>query len=310
MCHTLKCATDLTDRGNICSHIIRYCNRSQKILYIVISQQLELRKRHHISLFAILPDHNRTIFDDYTGLQFLFMAEQNHRCRNLINTLHRLRIIVIHHCIIFLRLVLRDIQLAVRIVFKCIMPVQMIRCNIEYRAHMWAECMNCLQLEATDLCNRHRIRTALIRQTCVWDSDISYDKCFVVVGFHDLANQCSRCRLSVRTCDGGYCTLLVSICKLDFTPHRNTCFFYLERKWCIDRDTRTDNHTGNICKQFISQRTKPDRQSLWFLIKPELLKNDCLCECTLRVLIKQHNLLSISKKLLTCTDSTFSCSCN
>ena len=100
------------------------------------------------------------------------------------------------------------------------MPVQMIRCDIEKRAYFRTKCTDRLQLKTAHFRDCDRIFRHLFHYACIWISDISDYKCMRMPVADDLAEQ-RRCRrLSVRSGNRKNFPFSICISKFDLTPDR------------------------------------------------------------------------------------------
>ena len=169
----------------------------------------------------------------------------------------QIRILVIEHTCLLLCLVDGDPLFDRCIILHGIMPVQVIRRDIQDGAHCRFECICRFQLEGADLAHCDRFRICFGSCRSIGAADVSDDKCaaakaFFGGRFHDLSHQRGCRGLAVCSCDRYDLSFFKQGPKFNLGDDRRTLLFKFLKEGGIQRHSRAGN---DLVKMLISKRT-------------------------------------------------------
>ena len=121
-------------------------------------------------------------------------------------------------------------------------PVQMIRRDIQDRAYLRAERMYRLKLEAADLRHDHGVRRRLRNHARIWSSDVAHNKDALFIVLHDLPEKGRRRRLAVSSRDRQDISPAEHIGKLDLSPDRDPTLSHTFHDRQVCRHARAHNY--------------------------------------------------------------------
>ena len=156
MFNSLKCIDRVSDYINRNIHIVGNAYSPKNILKIMLAKNLYLIYIQDFCFLTLAFNKNLSISYECTLFRFNLMTKpHNLSFLNLIHTGSCFWIIIIQDDIIISRLILCYSEFCIYIIFKCMMSVQMIWCQIENCRNMRFKLFNSLKLERTYL-SRHQ----------------------------------------------------------------------------------------------------------------------------------------------------------
>ena len=119
------------------------------------------------------------------------------------------------------------------------MAVQMIRRDVQDRAHLRVKMLDSLQLEAADFRHRNGILIHLLHSFRVGISDVSYNENGVSRMLHDGSQKAGGCRFSIGSRDGQHVAFSKSVGQLHLAPDLQSFFLKMKDQRKVRGNTGT-----------------------------------------------------------------------
>ena len=209
-------------------------HRGQHVFQVVRARERNFPGFHHRIFLAVMDDYNFVAAQARALAHALLPAEPEH-LRFLRRVFRRSGIIRIQNRRIQLGLVLKYSRFCGRVCCHRLVPVQMVRRQIQQCPDVRPELFNQLQLKAAQFRDGYRSR---IQHFHFRNQRRSHIACKIGThrpGFQDVMNQRGRRGFAVRSRDANQLALQKPVRKFNFTPDRDALRFRQSQKRIVGR---------------------------------------------------------------------------